>query len=372
MIYIHVPYCKQRCLYCAFYSVATRSSIQPYVDALCNEIALRKNYLKHSQIRTIYFGGGTPSLLTAAQIMQVKQTIGQYFDISNLEEVTLEANPEQLTDEYLSELKKTDFINRLSIGVQSFNDADLKLLNRWHTGVQAESVVKKAKEYGFENISIDLIYALPNLGVDGWMNNLQKVEELGVSHLSCYSLTVEEGTMLDTLINKGKLSQVDEEMSIKHYELLVHWAKDNGYIHYEVSNLCKQNCEAKHNSRYWNSTPYLGVGAAAHSYDGFSRQWNIDNVDRYIYDLQHDIVPYEREELEERDTYNEYLMTALRTLKGLDKDVLETKYPSLWKDTEIVLKKYVDQGLLQKTNSGYSPTSKGYLFADAIAADLMI
>ena len=208
--------------------------------------------------------------------------------------------------------------------------------------------------------------------MDGWKNNLQKVEELGVSHLSCYSLTVEEGTMLYTLINKGKLPQVDEEMSIKHYELLVQWAKDNGYIHYEVSNLCKPNCEAKHNSRYWNSTPYLGVGAAAHSYDGFSRQWNIDNVDRYIYDLQHDIVPCEREELEERDTYNEYLMTALRTLNGLDKDVLETKYPSLWKDAEILLQKYVDQGLLQKTNSGYSPTSKGYLFVDAIATDLMI
>lgn len=369
MIYIHIPFCKQRCIYCAFYSVATVSDKQKYVDALCKELECRTNYLPDRKITTIYIGGGTPSILSIEQLSKICHTIQSNYDIANVEEFTIEANPEQLTMDYLQALKQLGFVDRISIGVQTFDDDKLKILNRRHSSAMAVEAIKNAQKLGFNNISIDLIYGIPGMTLQQWQKNLDIVAGLNVQHLSCYALTVEQGTMLDTLIQKAKIPQVDDDETIKHYNALQRWIENNGFIQYEISNYCKQGFEAKHNSRYWDCTPYLGVGAAAHSFDGFSRQWNIDNVVAYIEGINNANPIYSAERLSQKDMYNEYIMTALRTAKGLDNDVL-AKYRQYWSEAEKLLEKYIYNGMVLKTERGYKLSKQGFLFADAIAADL--
>lgn len=369
MIYIHIPFCKQRCIYCAFYSVATVSDKQKYVDALCKELECRTNYLPDRKITTIYIGGGTPSILSIEQLSKICHTIQSNYDIANVEEFTIEANPEQLTMDYLQALKQLGFVDRISIGVQTFDDDKLKILNRRHSSAMAVEAIKNAQKLGFNNISIDLIYGIPGMTLQQWQKNLDIVAGLNVQHLSCYALTVEQGTMLDTLIQKAKIPQVDDDETIKHYNALQRWIENNGFIQYEISNYCKQGFEAKHNSRYWDCTPYLGVGAAAHSFDGSSRQWNIDNVVAYIEGINNANPIYSAERLSQKDMYNEYIMTALRTAKGLDNDVL-AKYRQYWSEAEKLLEKYIYNGMVLKTERGYKLSKQGFLFADAIAADL--
>lgn len=370
MIYIHIPYCKQRCIYCGFYSTAASSVNESYVDAVCNELKIRADYLRNKKIQTIYIGGGTPSLLTIKQLNKIQNTIDKLFDLSGLKEVTLEGNPEQLTEKHLTELKNTNFINRLSIGVQSFDNDILKLLNRRHNCTDAIDATKNAQKAGFDNITLDLIYGIPGLTNKLWLENLNIIAGLNIQHLSCYALTVEDGTMLKTLIEKGKIAPTDEEQTLQHYESLIEWCHKNNFVQYEISNFCREGYEAKHNSRYWNNTPYLGIGAAAHSYNGTSRQWNISDIKNYIQSINSGIVPSTIENLSVEDSFNEYLMTALRTRKGLETNFLTNRYPDLWKATEPKLTAYINKGLMVPNAKGYHLNHKGMLLADAIAAEL--
>ena len=372
MIYIHIPYCKQRCVYCGFYSKAANSVSDNYIDAVCNELKIRADYLTNRKIQTIYFGGGTPSLMRIEQLNKIKNTLSELFDLSELREVTLESNPEQLTEQYLNNLRSTNFINRLSIGVQSFDNSDLKLLNRRHNCTDAINATINAQKAGFNNITLDLIYGIPGLTNSRWLDNLETIAQLNIQHLSCYALTVEDGTMLKTLINKGKISSTNEEETLQHYEVLIEWCNKNNFIQYEISNFCREGYEAKHNSRYWDNTPYLGIGAAAHSYNGISRQWNISDSECYIQSINNNIIPSSIETLSTEDRFNEYLMTALRTKRGLEKEYISRLYSHLWKITEPKLSIYINQGLMIQTTKGYHLNHEGLLLADAIAADLFV
>jgi oxygen-independent coproporphyrinogen-3 oxidase len=372
MIYIHIPYCKQRCVYCGFYSTAASNVSESYIDAVCNELKIRADYLTNRKIQTIYFGGGTPSLLTIKQLTRIQNTIAELFNLSELREATLECNPEQLTEQYLTNLRNTNFINRLSIGVQSFDNDNLKLLNRRHNCTDAINATKNAKKVGFDNITLDLIYGIPGLTNSRWIKNLNVIADLNIQHLSCYALTVEDGTMLKTLIDKSKISPTNEDQTIQHYESLIEWCSKNNFTQYEISNFCREGYEAKHNSRYWDNTPYLGIGAAAHSYNGTSRQWNISDIKNYIQSINNGIIPSTTENLSPKDCFNEYLMTALRTRRGLETEYLTNRYPNLWKTTEPKLSAYIQKDLMVSTPKGYHLNHEGMLLADAIAAELFI
>lgn len=360
MIYIHIPFCHHRCTYCAFYSQAGKRGIEAYLDALAQEIVARSN--PSLQVHTLYFGGGTPSLLSLDQLAQVNHSIAECFNTSELEEFTLEANPEDVSLDYCRGLRKLG-VNRLSIGVQSFRDSDLRTLNRVHDASQAIAAIEAAQQAGFDNISVDLIYGLPNQRVEDWMENLHRVQQLGVQHLSCYALTVEEGTMLDRQIAMGRVLPASEELVAEQYEALCKWAQTSGFEQYEVSNFCRSGYYSRHNSHYWDRTPYLGFGASAHSFDGQRRRWNIAFLPTYL--AQRDY--FEEETLSEQDAYNEYIMTALRTVRGIDKR--QVAYPE---HLAQAIHKYINAGLILDTDLSYVPTREGLLHADGIAADCFL
>ena len=371
MIYVHIPFCRQKCLYCAFYSLPQKSEadIGTYVDALCSEIALRKNELPDQPIETLYFGGGTPSLLTPSQLSKIFETLRHNYHLTDVTEITFEANPEQLTKDYLHQIKALG-VNRLSIGVQSFSDADLKLLNRRHTAQQAVQAVKTAQESGFDNISIDLIYGIPQSA--SWQSNLATVETLGVQHLSCYALTMEPGTAYARLVEKDKIHPCDEETVISQYNTLIHWAKQSNFGQYEVSNFCKSGYHSRHNSGYWDGTPYLGFGAAAHSYGGTRRRWNVADVATYIKGVK-DGTPFsESEELTAADLFNEYVMTALRTAKGVEKSALERRFPTFAQHFAEKARQFLQRGLLTYDGTTFRPTPQGLLMADGMAAECFV
>lgn len=368
MIYIHIPYCHRKCTYCAFYSTVTAADKQGYVDALCHELTLRSNEML-TQIQTIYLGGGTPSLLEPAQLAQVVDTLRQHYNTTALQEVTLEANPEDLTAEYLKALHDLDFVNRISIGVQSFSDADLQMLNRRHSAAQSIEAVQNAHDAGFDNISIDLIYGLPGQSTDDWGLNIQQLMQLPVNHLSAYALTVEEGTMLHSQMAQGRLTPADECTVIAQYDMLLRETEAHGLKQYEISNFAKEGYHSRHNSRYWNRTPYLGVGAAAHSFDGQRRRWNIADAEQYVSQVMKHQVYWNSEVLTEKDAYNEYLMTALRTVEGIVKGCLPAARAS---QLHQAILPYLANGLLVETDTHYRPTHEGLLHADGIASDLFI
>lgn len=368
MIYLHIPFCHRKCTYCAFYSIVTSKGKQEYVDALCRELVMRKQEINHP-VRTLYFGGGTPSLLSIVQLGQIAQTLQTHYNLSELEEATIEANPEDLTPQYLHELRGLNLFNRVSIGIQSFHDNDLIILNRRHSASQAKDAVEQAYAAGFNNISVDLIYGLPNQSVELWQDNLRLVGALPVNHLSAYSLTIEPGTILYTQIEQGRVREADEEETVLQYESLLEWSVNAGFEQYEISNFCKPSFRSKHNSRYWDRTPYLGVGAAAHSFNGCCRRWNVPDVQRYISSVAHGEIDYQEEELSDSDAYNEYLMTALRTTEGIEKSQIAPRYADhLFRS----VKQIVSQGFLIETPTHFKPTQKGLLFADGIAVKLSI
>ena len=370
MLYLHIPYCHHKCTYCGFYSVARRQQLDTYVDALCAELALRSS---DKPLKTIYFGGGTPSLLSIGQLQHIVATISTHYNISQLEEVTLEANPENMTDSYLAALKSLNFVNRLSIGIQSFSDKELKLLNRVHDGEQAEEAVRRAAAAGFSNISVDLIMGLPGQQLADWQHNLDRLASLlpldAVQHLSCYELTVESGTMLERQLQSGRLTPCDEEVVAAQYETLMQWCEAHGFEHYEVSNFCRHGHHSRHNSRYWNRTPYIGVGASAHSFDGTKRRWNVSDVDAYIAGTLRGETPFEEETLTADDAYNEYVMTALRTAEGIDKTMISSERRSHLSEK---IAPHVAHGLVVESATHYRPTAKGMLMADGIAASLFV
>lgn len=366
MIYIHIPYCHRKCTYCAFYSAVTAGEKQPYVDALCRELALRKDAMPHP-LRTVYFGGGTPTILSVSQLAQVVEAIRRHYDTSALEEVTIEANPEDLTPDYLRGLAELHFFNRISIGIQSFSDEDLRVLNRRHDSAQAFAAVRNAYEAGFDNISIDLIYGLPQQSVEAWRENLRKVELLPVSHFSAYALTVEEGTMLHRQIENGRVMPAAEEVVLAQYEALLSWARSQGFEQYEVSNFCRQGCRSRHNSRYWDRTPYLGIGAAAHSFSGTERRWNVADADEYVASANRGDVAHECEAITPVDAHNEYVMTALRTTAGIEKRLVQPRFAQSLQEK---MAKYISAGLIEDSPQFFRPTQEGLLHADGIAAEL--
>ena len=336
------------------------------------EIELQRNYFEGEKIETIYFGGGTPSVLSYDSLKIIIDKLQQTFEITSDAEITIETNPNDLDLKKIKEFKQTD-INRISIGIQSFFDDDLKYLNRIHSASQAEASVKRSQDTGFENISIDLIYGIPTLTDDKWKQNLDISFALDVPHISSYGLTVEPQTALDVLIKKGRSKPVDEEQNVKQFKLLMQEMKTHSFVHYEISNYCKEGFISKHNSNYWKGKKYLGLGPSAHSFNLKERQWNISNIEKYISSVSEKIIPCEKEVLSENDKYNEYIMTSLRTMWGCDLKYIEANFGAD-KITLIEEKaqNFIDSGRMEKENSILALTDEGRLFADGIAAELFI
>ena len=351
-LYVHIPFCKKRCLYCDFFSTTLLERREEYVDALLREIEQRRHEAGEP-IRTIYIGGGTPSTLPVSDIQRLLDTIGT----NQAEEITVEVNPGDLSPEYLSALRRTG-VNRLSIGIQSFHDELLRLIGRRHSAQQALEAVRWAQEAGFSNLSIDLIYALPKQTMEMWQADIDTVLGLNIQHVSCYGLMYEEGTALTALRDKGELTSVDEDTENRMYDLLCERLKAAGFVHYEVSNFALPGFEAQHNSNYWNGTPYIGIGAGAHSYLPPVRSWNPDDLDAYIQGIQTDTLQRESETLSERDLYNEKIMLGLRTNKGIEK-----RGTTHW----------LDNKMLRETPDGrLVATQQGLHILNRIIEDLMI
>jgi oxygen-independent coproporphyrinogen-3 oxidase len=378
-IYIHIPFCKQACHYCDFHFSTSLKNKDAFLNALQKEIFLQKDYLNSSIINTVYFGGGTPSLLSQIELLTIFDSLHRHYTISADAEITLEANPDDLTIAKIKELKSTP-INRLSIGVQSFFDEDLKLMNRAHNSREALTAVKAAQANGFENITIDLIYGIPTLSHQNWKHNLQTAFDLEVKHISAYCLTVEPKTTLAHLVKTGKIKNIDEQKSVEQFEIMLDEMRKNKFEQYEISNFCKDNCYSKHNSNYWLKKTYLGLGPSAHSYNGTSRQWNISNNNLYIQSIEknQETDPgkqsrFEFETLSTSQQYNEYILTTLRTMWGSDLRYMEDNFGKKYlmhclKEAD----KYVLSSNIKKENNKLFLTDKGKLIADKIASDLFI
>jgi oxygen-independent coproporphyrinogen-3 oxidase len=371
-IYIHIPFCKQKCHYCNFFSVASTKWRDEFVEALLKEIAMRKDYLKGETVNTVYLGGGTPSLLFIEHLALIFEHLARNFDIGPGAEITLEANPDDISEEK-ARLWRDTGINRLSIGIQSFFVDDLHYLNRVHNAGQALRAIEDVRNAGFDNLTIDLIYGIPGLTEEKWAKNLETFFSLDIPHLSAYSLTVEQKTPLALLIEKGKYAPVDENLSISHFKMLLEQAKAHHFIHYEISNFAKEGYYSKHNSIYWLGGHYLGLGPSAHSFNGHSRQWNVSNISQYIkLDDYHTSVE-EKEVLTPDQRYNEYVMTSLRTTWGCDTMHILNAFGEKYQSHFILtVKPYLEKGHLFCEATKYFLTDEGKLFADGIAAGLFI
>lgn len=371
-IYIHIPFCKQKCHYCNFFSVASLKYKTEFIDALKKEIQLQKGYLKNQEVRTVYFGGGTPSLLNVSEIEDLFAELNKYHNISKDAEITLEANPDDLNIRKIQLLSKS-FINRLSIGVQSFFDDDLKYLNRVHQSERALRAVKQSQDAGFENISIDLIYGIPTLTVEKWQKNLELFFDLDLPHLSAYSLTVEPKTALEILIQKKKMPPTNETQSIAHFEELIGQTEAHDFIHYEISNFSKEGYYSRHNSLYWLGGHYLGLGPSAHSYNGKSRQWNVSHISKYL-DLKiTNSLVFEKEVLSKTQQFNEYVMTSLRTSRGCDLEHIQNTFGKSFCDYLLkAASKHIKEQKIKQNGNVLYLTHLGKLYADGIAADLFI
>lgn len=370
-IYIHIPFCKQRCKYCAFYSSTKHGLKGNYVVALCEEIATRRNYITEN-INTIYFGGGTPSSLSHSELRKIFDTIESNYTIDDNPEITLEANPDDLSPEYLNILSTLPF-SRLSMGVQSFNNKQLSTLGRRHNAERARMAVHDARNAGFKNISIDLMFALPGSSLSEWQESLECAIELQPEHISAYNLTYEEGTSLYNEMQQGKIHSLSEEENIAQFETLIDTLTKANYRHYEISNFAKQGYESRHNSNYWNNTPYLGCGAAAHSYNGSSRQWNIDNIELYIKGIEEKIPCFEVEQLNLYERYNDTILTRLRTAKGVSTRMIREQFGN---DIATIMMKaakpHIENHNLKEEQETLSLTRKGIFISDYIIRDLII
>jgi oxygen-independent coproporphyrinogen-3 oxidase len=375
-IYIHIPFCKQACYYCDFHFSTSLKRKEEMLKALNKELILRKDELKNEIVETIYFGGGTPSLLTIDELQFLIEAIYKNYTVGLNPEITLEANPDDLSEEKIIELSNSP-INRLSIGIQSFFDDDLKFMNRAHNAEESKKSLTIAKKY-FDNITIDLIYGLPNMSAKKWRANLQMAFDFGVPHISSYALTVEEKTALDSFIKKGTVLPVDENLALEHFNILIEETEKHGFVQYEISNFGKPNYFSKHNTSYWLGAKYLGIGPSAHSFNGAERAWNISNNAKYINSITENKLPIQVEKLTGNNRFNEYVMTGLRTIWGISYEKVEKEFGALRLE---LLKKnakpFLKNGLLEiKLGSFSSPslvtTKKGKFLADGIASDLFI
>ena len=368
-IYIHIPFCKQACHYCDFHFSTSLQYKDELLQALIKELKLRKDYLQGETIETIYFGGGTPSLLSDSEIASLINTITNIHTVSSTAEITLEANPDDLTKAKLQALKNTP-VNRFSIGLQSFFDDDLQWMNRVHRAAEAEASVKRAQDTGFENLTVDLIYGYPLLTDQKWKFNLDKVFEMGIPHVSAYSITVEPKTALASFIKQKKQPGMSDEQSAAQFIYLMDAMQQQGFEHYEISNFCKPGFYSRHNSNYWQGIKYLGIGPSAHSYNGETRQWNVANNAKYMQSLATGAIPAETEHLTETNRLNEYIMTSLRTARGLDLTVLNTIAAAAANPLLITAQEFLDKEWIIKNNEVIYLTQTGKLYADHIAAEL--
>jgi len=368
-IYIHIPFCKQACHYCDFHFSTSLTYKDELIGALLREIKLQKAYLGGETIETIYFGGGTPSLLSGEELNTIIDTITTIHTVATGAEITLEANPDDLDHDKIKALRQTP-INRFSIGIQSFFDDDLIWMNRAHRSAEADSSVKRAEDAGFDNITVDLIYGYPLLTDQKWKTNLDKVFDLQVPHISAYSMTVEPRTALAAFIKKKNQPPMNEEQSAEQFIQLMDAMASHGFEHYEISNFCKPGLYSRHNTNYWKGVKYLGIGPSAHSYNGETRQWNIANNAKYIHSLTTSIIPSEKEVLSESDRLNEYIMTSLRTMWGLELSKLNNIAAGA---SDILLKSATgsfERDWLRQENQIIYLTQKGKLYADHIASEL--
>lgn len=370
-IYIHIPFCKQACFYCDFHFSTSLKKKEEMIGSLIKEIKLRKDELQNEIVETIYFGGGTPSVLTTNEIKLLIEAVYTNFEVVENPEITLEANPDDLSEEKIIALSKSP-INRLSIGIQSFSEKDLRLMNRAHNTVEAKKCLEVATEY-FKNISVDLIYGIPDCTPDQWRKNIQIALSFGVPHISSYALTVEPKTTLESLINKGKIKNVDEEKAAEQFYILIAELEKANFIHYELSNFGKDGFFSKNNSAYWLGKSYLGIGPSAHSFDGKQRSWNVRNNTKYIKSIQKNTLPIEREILSKIDVYNEYVMTGLRTIWGVSLQKISADFGSIFLEyLENQSKKYIQDQLLSIENGVLKATKKGKFLVDGIASDLFM
>jgi oxygen-independent coproporphyrinogen-3 oxidase len=368
-IYLHIPFCKKACHYCNFHFSTSRQQLPAMVEAICKEIVLQHHYLV-DEVQTIYFGGGTPSLLAGAYIRNILEHIHKNFRVSAAAEITLEANPDDINSNGLNEWKEAG-INRLSIGIQSFFEEDLQWMNRAHNAMQARQCIEIAQAAGFSNITIDLIYGTPGLSDEKWKQNVETALSLNIPHLSCYALTVEPKTALAKMIASKQSRNIELDDQARQFELLTQWLSAAGFEHYEISNFAKPGFRSRHNSSYWQGKPYLGIGPSAHSFNGRSRQWNIANNAVYIATIDAGSVPFEIEVLTTTQQLNEYLMTALRTIEGIS----VKRIGELWGDEKALqliatAQKHIERGHLAMNDERLQLTEKGKFLADGIAADL--
>ena len=371
-IYLHIPFCKQACNYCDFHFSTSMKMKVDFVKAIIQEIELRKDVFANKFISSIYFGGGTPSLLSIEELNMIFEKLYRSFKINADVEITLESNPDDLNFNKILQLKDTP-INRLSIGVQSFRDEDLKYMNRAHTATEALNSIKVAQDIGFQNITIDLIYGTPGMSNEDWKYNLRKSFTLNLPHISSYALTVEEKTPLYYQILKKNISPVDEQQSVDQFKILMDEMLRYGYEQYEISNFCKDNSYSKHNSSYWRKDHYLGLGPSAHSYFGNSRLWNVSNNVKYINALSESVLPLVNENLNTQDMYNEYVMTSLRTKWGCSLIQIEKDYPRFFLNYfKVQIKSHEINGNVIENKGVYRLSEKGKLIADRITSDLFV
>ncbi|WCC42006.1 radical SAM family heme chaperone HemW [Tenacibaculum finnmarkense] len=368
-IYIHIPFCKQACFYCDFHFSTSLKKKDELISCLITELEIRKNELQNELIETIYFGGGTPSLLSSEEIKSLLNTVYQHYKVIENPEITLEANPDDLSEEKILELANSP-INRLSIGVQSFFEEDLKSMNRAHNSKEAKECLSIATRY-FDNITVDLIYGVPDMSNERWKENLQIAFDFGVNHISSYALTVEPKTVLDSFVKNGKYPEPDETEAKEHFDILVAETAKNGFVHYEISNFGKPAYFSKHNTSYWLGKKYIGIGSSAHSFSKTHRSWNIANNAKYIKELQEGKLPNEQEELSEEDQFNEYLMTGLRTIWGVSLAEIQANFKACFKEDLLKSsKKFIAEGLLIIENNTLKTTPKGKFLADGLASEL--
>ena len=371
-LYIHIPFCESKCIYCDFYSMANNNHlIDKYIDALLVEAAQRKNELNSETITTVYLGGGTPSLLSITQLSKLVNGLKKVFDFSAVEEFTIEVNPDDVTADYIQQAKSLG-INRVSMGVQSFSDEDLRFINRRHTAKQATDAIHIINKAGIDNISIDLIYGIPGQNIEMWKNNVDTAISLSVQHISAYTLMYEDGTRLSVMRSLGKITEMDDDVVAAMYDYLVAQLKSNGYIHYEISNFALPGLHSRHNSSYWNLTPYLGLGVAAHSFDGTVRRFNPSNLKMYLDTLGEGKLCVEVENITEAERYDEYVMLRLRTADGIDADELMHRFGEKYYQFFIEkAKPLVSERSLINENGRYYIPENHIMISDNITCDLL-
>lgn len=372
-IYFHIPFCKQACHYCDFHFSTSKKYKDEILNSMLKELELQKEYLGRQTIETIYFGGGTPSVLTAQEIQRFIDRVIHLHPVASGAEISMEANPDDLTPQQVKELKSTD-VNRFSIGIQSFFEEDLKWMNRAHNAKEADSAVKRVQDAGFENITLDLIYGYPLLTDQKWKANLDKTHELNVPHISAYSMTVESKTALAHFINKGKQPEMNDNQSAEQFIFLSEQLKEWEYEHYETSNFAKPDQYSRHNTNYWKGVSYLGIVPSAHSFNGEARKWNIANNAKYLESLLLDKIPAEMEILTQNNRVNEYIMTSLRTMWGMDLSKIDRDFGSGYStEIEHSAEEFFDKGwVMKKEPNTLVLTDAGMLFSDHIASELFI